>query len=100
MLEVDLSLTCKISEIGDLEIFSNGTKKISVIVMALHRRKAEKFEIKFYNKYIKETEKLSVFHIFKIDCLIHGEVFEDKKTEEKAYFTHLIGIKVKLVGTT
>ena len=94
----DLTLTCKIISINDLEVFSTGVKKITVVVMALHRRKVENFEIIFYNKYINEAEKMNSFGIYKIQCLIHSEVFIDRKTEEKTYFTHLIGIKVDKIG--
>ncbi len=99
-MTVDLVLTCKIQKIYDLEVFSSGDKKVSIEVMAIHRRKVETFEISFYNKYIPQIEKLNLFGIYKIGCILRSEIFVDQKTEERSYFTHLVGIYVIKIGNT
>ncbi len=100
MVNPELTFICKIIDIFDLEVFSSGVKKRSINVMVLHRRKVEIFEISFYNKYVGEIDKLNKSGIFKIECIIRSEVFEDKKDEKKTYFTHIIGLTTIKIGNT
>ncbi|PXW06477.1 hypothetical protein C8D70_1259 [Chryseobacterium sp. CBTAP 102] len=99
-MEIDFFLTCKILNFHDLEVWSTGDRKLTIEVLALHRRKAEVFEISFYNKYISQTEKLDKFGIYKIGCIIRSEVFTEPKTEIKTYFTHIVGIYTERKGYT
>lgn len=99
-MTAEFVLTCKIQRISDLEVFSSGDKKVSIEVMTIHRRKVETFEISFYNKYISQTENINYSSIYKIGCILRSEVFVDHNTEEKSYFTHLVGIYLIKIGNT
>lgn len=96
----EIILTCKIQKVSDLEVLSSGVRKISVQAIAIHRRKVETFEIFFYNKYISQVENLNLFGIYKIGCILRSEIYIDPKTEDKFYFTHLIGIYTVKIGNT
>lgn len=100
MITPELFLICKVQDISDLEVFSNGMKKRTINVLALHRRKSEVFEISFYNKYISQIENLNKSAIYKIACFLRSEVYQDNETEKKTYFTHLVGVYVIRIGNT
>lgn len=80
-----------ILEIRDLEVFSSGKKKRSIVVYT-REKVSRHFEINFYDDNIYQLDKLSTRDSVVISFTLESEVFDDGKT--KAYFTHIIGIEI------
>ena len=75
---------CTIIEIKDLEIFSNGKKKQTVIIEA----NAEKVPIIFYDENIIDVKAGETGFVF---FKIKGEEFKEENTTH--YFAKLVGTK-------
>lgn len=80
-----------IVQVKDLEVFSSGRKKRSVVVYT-RETKIREFEIHFYDDNIDQLEKLQGRDYVEISFTLESEVFEDKSG--KSYFTHIIGDKI------
>lgn len=100
-MKPDIIFRCKIKKINDIEVFSSGTRKLSVEALILNINKVSVFEITFYNKYIdQEAFNLNCYAIYDIQCIFRSEVFHDKNSEKNSFFTHIIGIKVSVISYT
>jgi hypothetical protein len=82
---------CTIIEIQDLEIFSNGKKKQTVIIEA----NAEKVPVIFYDENIIDAKVGETGIVF---FKIKGEQFQEKNTTH--YFPKLVGTKFEKEKTT
>lgn len=80
-----------VSKVNDIEFFSNGVKKRSIILYT-RESKSRKFEVHFYNENIDQLEKLSYGDSVTIRFTLDSEVFKDKSGE--SYFTHIIGLEI------
>lgn len=86
-----MQITGGIRAIKDLEVFSNGKKKRSIVVYTREKPSRE-FEINFYDENIEQLEKLGNRDSVVIRFTLDSEVFEDKSG--KSYFTHIIGLEI------
>ncbi len=82
---------CTIIEIQDLEIFSNGKKKQTVIIEA----NAEKVPVIFYDENIIDAKVGETGIVF---FKIKGEQFQEENTTH--YFPKLVGTKFEKEKTT
>ncbi|CEJ71243.1 hypothetical protein BN1195_03588 [Chryseobacterium oranimense G311] len=80
-----------IVQVKDLEIFSSGRRKRSIIVYTREKESRE-FEIHFYDENVDQLEKLEYRDYVVISFNLDSEVFEDESG--KSYFTHMIGDKI------
>lgn len=87
-------LSCCITEIKEFEVLSNNVCKQIIIAEVLEWNRAQKFEIIFYNSYIELVEKFRIGEKYKLECMLKSEVYQDPKTKEKTYFTHIVGLEI------
>ncbi|WP_379964033.1 DUF3127 domain-containing protein [Epilithonimonas sp. UC225_85] len=81
----------EILKVQDLEVFSSGKRKQSIVIGTYESPQRE-FEIHFYDENIYQLEKLNMRDHVIIQFTLNSEVFEDDSG--KSYFTHMIGIKI------
>lgn len=89
-----MNLSCQIIKILDLEVLSNNIRKQKIIVDVLEWNRSQHFEILLYNSYTSLSEKLRIGEIYTLKCMLKSEVYQDPKTKEKTYFTHIVGLKI------
>lgn len=80
-----------ISKVRDLEVFSSGKKKRSIVIYT-YENPSREFEIHFYNENIEQLDKLKNRDSVVVRFTLDSEVFED--SSGKSYFTHIIGLKI------
>lgn len=86
-----MKITGRIKKIGDMEVFSSGKKKQSIVISTFESKSRE-FEIHFYDEKIELLTDLLQADTVTIRFTLDSEVFEDKSG--KSYFTHIIGLEI------
>ncbi|WP_347218125.1 DUF3127 domain-containing protein [Chryseobacterium sp.] len=86
-----MKITGRIKIIGDMEVFSNGKKKQSLVISTFETKPRE-FEIHFYDEKTNLLINLIQADTVTIRFTLDSEVFEDK--HGKSYFTHIIGLEI------
>ena len=89
-----MNLKCKVIKIQDLEVLSDNTRKQIVNAEVFNWNRAQRFEIIFYNSYTALVDKLKIGDSYKLRCMLKSEAYQDPKTKEKTYFTHIVGLEI------